>query len=329
MENVRVEPFTWMSGRSTSELGAALSGVLPGYGEQEIDLAGGPVQTDPQWHSGSARVGGAYVAKFAWSRTAAARVVREGETLRALHRAAPHLPLPSLAATSRDPALVVTRIVSGAPLTSAGVAVLDTAGVDRVAAALGTFLAELHRPEVLEGVLSQVSDEWQLKSPEAQATTDALRERLLPWVAPRQRDVVLDWCDWTDGVLGSDAPAHVLVHGDLHGHNQLWGMTVPALRAVVDFDIAGPHEAEFDLRALAGEVREPSLLPRTLDHYRRAGGRDLDLDRVMAWHLRTALGDVLWRSEAGFSLPSGGTPATWVDGLAARLAALGVGPSRP
>jgi hypothetical protein len=47
---------------------------------------------------------------------------------------------------------------------------------------------------------------------------------------------------------------------------------------------------------------------------------------VMAWHIRTALGDALWRSEARVGLPDGGTPASWVGDLASRMTDLGCMP---
>jgi hypothetical protein len=51
-------------------------------------------------------------------------------------------------------------------------------------------------------------------------------------------------------------------------------------------------------------------------------GFDLDLRRVMAWHVRTALGDALWRSEAGVPLPAGSTPASYVDDIQRKLPAV-------
>lgn len=45
--------------------------------------------------------------------------------------------------------------------------------------------------------------------------------------------------------------------------------------------------------------------------------------RVMAWHIRQALGDALWRSEAGLPLPDHRTPSDWVADLAARFRSLG------
>ena len=49
----------------------------------------------------------------------------------------------------------------------------------------------------------------------------------------------------------------------------------------------------------------------------------------MAWHLRNALGDALWRSEAGILLADHRTPPQWVEDLAARFSALGIHPEAP
>jgi hypothetical protein len=59
-----------------------------------------------------------------------------------------------------------------------------------------------------------------------------------------------------------------------------------------------------------------------MEAYERCTGRRLAVERVMAWHVLTHLGDALWRTEAGIALPGGGTPATYVDDLAARFASL-------
>ena len=59
-------------------------------------------------------------------------------------------------------------------------------------------------------------------------------------------------------------------------------------------------------------------------HYQRITGRQLSTDRVMAWHLRTALADALWRSEAGMPLADHRTPPEWVDDLAVRFSLLGI-----
>lgn len=56
--------------------------------------------------------------------------------------------------------------------------------------------------------------------------------------------------------------------------------------------------------------------------YERLSGIALSIDRIMAWHALTALGDALWRTEAGVALPDGGTATTYVDRLSSELAAL-------
>jgi len=61
-------------------------------------------------------------------------------------------------------------------------------------------------------------------------------------------------------------------------------------------------------------------------HYQQITGRQLSLQRVMAWHMRAALGDALWRSEAGIPLADHRTPPEWVDDLAGRFRALGIDP---
>jgi hypothetical protein len=63
-----------------------------------------------------------------------------------------------------------------------------------------------------------------------------------------------------------------------------------------------------------------------MGHYRQITGRRLSTDRVMAWHLRTALGDALWRSEAGIPLADHRTPPEWVHDLAVRFTILGIDP---
>jgi hypothetical protein len=57
----------------------------------------------------------------------------------------------------------------------------------------------------------------------------------------------------------------------------------------------------------------------THEQYVAHGGRSLDMERVMAWHIRTALGDALWRSEARIPLPEGSTPASYIDDIARKL----------
>jgi hypothetical protein len=96
---------------------------------------------------------------------------------------------------------------------------------------------------------------------------------------------------------------------------------------VVDFETIGAAEPEYDLRTFPGPGMGPGvqLLTATMRHYERLSGRTLSLERVMAWHVRTALGDVVWRTEAGIPLADHRTPPAWIDDLAARFRALGMG----
>lgn len=64
------------------------------------------------------------------------------------------------------------------------------------------------------------------------------------------------------------------------------------------------------------------LLTAVMHHYQQLTARRLSAERVMAWHVRTALGDALWRSEARIPLADRRTPPEWVDDLAARFSIL-------
>src|SRR5207253_5003362 len=131
------------------------------------------------------------------------------------------------------------------------------------------------------------------------------------------------WCDWVDEVLASAARQQVLVHGDLHGYNQVWDRSTWKLRLVADFEVSGPADPEYDLRYFP--PLEPTLgfVHSVCGRYTALTGSSLNVRRVMAWHIRTALGDALWRSEAGIPLPAGCTPASYVDDIRRKLEELG------
>ena len=113
----------------------------------------------------------------------------------------------------------------------------------------------------------------------------------------------------------------VLVHGDFHGDNHLWDRQTLRLRLILDLETVGIGEPEFDLRCLPADCGI-ELFTMTVAHYEELAGTTLDVDRIMAWHMRTVLGDALWRAEAGVALPDKRTPAHWVDDLTARFAEL-------
>ncbi|MFE6691022.1 phosphotransferase family protein [Streptomyces sp. NPDC057743] len=311
----------WLAECSAEALGDALRGVAPELNGYPV-MVSAPAGGGPLWHKSSTVVGEQFVVKFAWSRPAALRLAREIGVLAALSRE-PAVPfLPEIVASSTDPVLLVTRLVPGASLYQ----VVDSINRDQAGRKLARFLAALHHPSAGQRAQAAVGKLTGAQLPPV--TTTALRDRLARYIRPEQHRTVMRWCDWADAALASPGPA-VLVHGDLHGDNQVWDHD--ELRLVVDFETVGAAEPEYDLRALPGPGIGPGveLLTAVMRHYQQLTGRRLSPDRVMAWHLRNALGDALWRSEAGIPLPDHRTPPEWVEDLAARFIALGINPEAP
>ncbi|MEU8230070.1 phosphotransferase [Actinoplanes sp. NPDC048967] len=298
-------------------LRAALRTVAP-------DLAGGTIvprglepSDDPQWCAATAVVDGRFVVKFAWAEPPALRICHQVGLMETLRLAAPRLPLPDVVAAARDPAMLITRRAAAVPFFDVRHSITP-ADRPAVAADLAATLAALHDPEVLQAVSEAMGP---LPEPTAYASTDALRAGLGPLIRPDQRDRMVAWCDWADRALAAPGRT-VLVHGDFHGDNHLWDPESLRLRLVVDWETAGTGEPEFDLRCLPGDCGI-ELFAATVTAYEQLSGMRVDVDRVMAWHLRTVLGDALWRAGAGVSLPDHRTPAQWVDDLDARFTALG------
>jgi aminoglycoside phosphotransferase (APT) family kinase protein len=319
------DPVSWLPGPWPDALRTALRSVAPGLIDDgdAITLGSLAGKSDPRWSSAAAVVGERYVVKFAWSQLAATKLWREAQVVTALRSADPALPLPEVCCVSRHPMVMATTLVAGEPLTIEWVGRAEPEAVGQLGAQLAAFLVALHRPEVLLRIRESADS---LETPEPQATTEALRSRFGAWIGPRHHSVVEAWCDWADEVLRVPTGRTAFLHGDLHGHNEIWDPEHLELRAVVDFETAGPGEPEFDLRYLPAQGPTVDLLTETMTHYEGLSGRALSLERVMAWHVRTVLGDALWRSEASAPLPGGGTPSQWVDALAQRFVALDLGP---
>jgi aminoglycoside phosphotransferase (APT) family kinase protein len=311
----------WLAGCSAEALREALEVAAPELSGYDIPVPEPAGDGDPQYHKSSVVVGGQFVVKFAWSRPAALRLAREIGVLTTLS-AEPAVPfLPEVVASGTDPLLLVTRRVPGTSLFD----VVGSIDLDGAARQLACFLAALHLPAARERTEAAIGQLTGAEIPPA--TTDVLRGWFGTRARPEQRRLVTRWCDWADAALGSLAPGAraVLVHGDLHGDNQVWDGN--ELRLVVDFETIGAAEPEYDLRTFPGPGMGPGvqLLTATMHHYERLSGRTLSLERVMAWHMRTALGDVVWRTEAGIPLADHRTPPAWIDDLAARFRALGMG----
>ena len=309
-----IPEMRWLAECSAEALGEALEAVALELSGYPVTVPA-PVGSDPLWHKASVVVGEQFIVKFAWSHPAALRLVREIGVLATLSRE-PAVPfLPEVVASSTDPLLLVTRFVPGASLFQ----VIDSIDRDKAGRQLAWFLAALHHPSARERAEAAIDTLTGAQLPPATAT--ALRDRFARWVRPEQRRTVMAWCDWADAALALPGPA-VLVHGDLHGDNQVWDHD--ELRLVVDLETVGAAEPEYDLRAFPGPGVGPGgeLLTALIRHYQQITGRQLSPERVMAWHLRHALNDALWRSEAGIPLPDHRTPSEWVADLAARFSAL-------
>jgi hypothetical protein len=302
----------WLAGCSPAILVEALRIVAPQLGGRSIEIRTRTVEDDPLWWSSTAVIDGQFIAKFAWSRAAALRLAHEIGVLTAL---AGEPFLPEVVASSTDPLLLITRRVPGTSL----FAEVDSIDRDRAGHQLAEFLATLHhaatraRVETVVGPLPDASEGPQ----HPPSTVDRLRA----WLEPDQRRAVIRWCRWAHAALGLPRPT-VLVHADLHGDNQVWAGD--ELRIVVDFESASAAEPEYDLRTFPGTGPGVELLTASIRHYVRITGRHLSIDRVMAWHLRTVLGDALWRCEAGVPLPDHRALSAWIDDLATRLDQLGL-----
>jgi aminoglycoside phosphotransferase (APT) family kinase protein len=314
----------WLAEGSAAALAGALREVAPELAGYPIVICGDVSQEDPQWWSETAEIGTEFVAKFAWSRQAALRVRHEIGVLAALARPPAVLYLPEIVVGTADPVLLVTRRVPGMPL----FAVADSIDLDQAGRQLARFLAALHHASARARVEAGTGP---LPAARPLAATSVLRDRFAAWVSPGRHRSVVRWCDWADAVLARPGPhdsagSRVLVHADLHGDNQVWDHG--ELRLVVDFETVAVAEPEYDLSSFPGPGLGPGveLLTATVRHYEEAAGRPLSMERIMAWHVRQALGDVLWRTDAGIHLADHRTPPDWVDDLAARFGALGLDP---
>lgn len=308
----------WLSDGSTEVLRTALEEICPELAARPLVVNERVVTSDPRFFQASAVIDDAFIVKFAWSEPAARRIAHEGAILSALARVRPRLPLPEVAAASPDPAVLVTRLVRGGPVTFSSASALSGARRDRLVEDLADFLAALHQPRALACV---AADQIDLAQPEPQADTDSLRARFGQFVGPGQRRLVAGWCDWVDTILAAPTEA-VLLHGDLHGHNLVWDSVSGSLLLVADLEMASLGDPAYDFRYLPAQAATPYLFIDVAGAYERVCGRRIVHERVMAWHVRTALGDALWRSEAGVPLPGGGTPALWVEELAVSLGIL-------
>lgn len=309
--------LTWLREPTLDAVRDGLRTMAPDLADATIVPRGLEPSDDPRWCAATAVVDGRFVVKFAWAQPPTRRIWHEIQVLDALRTAAPRLPLPDVVAVSRSPAMLMTRRVPALPFFDVR-QLIEPAHRPVAARDIATVFATLHHPDVLRTVSEAIDPSAETATP---TTTAVLRDRFGALVRPDQRDRVLFWCDRADRALATPGRT-VLVHGDFHGGNHLWDRDTLRLRLILDLETVGAGEPEFDLRCLPGDCGI-ALFTASVTHYEELTGTTVDVNRIMAWHLRTVLGDALWRAEAGVALPDHRTPAQWVDDLTARFAALG------
>ncbi len=273
----------WLRDGSEESLRSALALVVPELAARPLRIKPRHPSSNQLWWSASAVIDECFVVKYAWSRLRAMRLWREGVLLQRLCTHDPSLAIPELVAVSAEPALVVTRLVAGAPLSWEWASSLTRSGIDQVGQRLAAFLVRLHNIPAADLV-----GDLPVVLPTPQADTERLRERFPRLVDERRRALVLRWCEWVDEVLcGPVGLPSVVVHGDLHGDNQVWDQASFTLLAVVDFEESGIADPHFDLRYLPGSARTTKLALEVLSAYERLCGRRLAIERMMAWHVLT------------------------------------------
>ncbi len=313
---------SWLAERSVDAVAAALEKVCPELVGPPIELHDMWVETgNPLWARSSAFVGDAWVVKFAWSEPAAIKLEREIHTLLAVATSDRPPPVRRVSAWSSDPVLMVSPFVPGSPVLGNAIARSSAAQVHHLGGELANMLAAFHDPAT-HGAIERSG--VRLPPPTPQATTAELRARLSPMLDAPRRACVEGWCDWVDGALAAHEPEPVILHGDFHGYNLVVDES-QQVQAVLDLEEASLGDYHYDFRYLPAQEPTLGLLLATVESYERLTKRRVSLDRVMAWHVRTVLGDALWRTEAEVALPGGGTPASWIDELDARMTELPLG----
>jgi aminoglycoside phosphotransferase (APT) family kinase protein len=303
----------WLEGPSADAVRDAVRCVAP-HLSADVRLNDMLLSSTPFWQRGTAWLGTEHVVKFAWSQAAAAELDRERRVLLALART-PFRRLPPIEATAERPLLIITRRVDGTPC--GGGVLHDRATATALALDLAQVLTTLHDPAVLAAVTATVAD---LPPPTPQADTDAIRERLHPFVDRAHVPAIHRWCDWADEVQGEAAATRVLLHGDVHAYNLL--VDAGRVRCVLDYGEVTAGDHHFDFRYLPAIEPTIGFFCRTAEEYERRTGRSVEPARVLAWHIRTVLGDALWRSQTGVALPGGGTVDRWIELLEERIARL-------
>lgn len=310
----------WLDAPTEDAVRAAVSVVLPDAAALVVSFTK-TVAAGNEWRRATARLGDEYVVKFAWTQEACALLEREIAIHTELERAAPDVPQPALVATSQLPLLLIRRFVPGRPGPWGNEATSMSEGARKVMAAqMARVLANLHRHDLVP-----TAQRLGLVDPEAQSDTEGLLEEFLPLITPEHADRVRATCAWVDEVL-REPTERVLLHGDLHSFNIVFDQDWSDVLAVLDFESASLGDPAFDFRYLPAQQPKLQVLCDVLEVYEQRARRSVPLERVLAWHALTALGDAMWRTQAGVEIPGGGDADHAVDALDGLFALAGVRP---
>jgi len=311
-----MNPVTYLADPSEHALRSALRQVAPALAVGGIDLSIRPQNAPLMHRRGSAILDGAFVVKFAWSEVAARSIVQEARILRAL--ADRDLPLPRPLVITSSPALLIYRRIEGVPLTWERACALPADSVGRLAGALARLMAGLHAST---GAMR--SGGLRLGPPEAQCDGTRIRRDLLPRLNGRRAAWVKALAGRVEETLAGPGAEPVLLHGDFHGWNFVLDPPLDSVAGLLDLEGAAIGDYHFDFRYLPAQDATLTLLHLVTQEYQRETGRRVSLERVLAWHVLTDLGDALWRTEQGVEVVAGPLPRR-VDGLRRRLATAGL-----
>lgn len=314
---VSARNVSWLPEPSVDAVRAVLKQIAPEFAWHPIDLKLGPPQSDPQWFGATLRLGDAALLKFSWSEAATARLIYQADVLAAL--AALGLAVPEIIAFSSSPAILVLNFVPGQPAPWGDKAeALPASARSRVGEEIGGELARLHSREVADRLRALGI----LRGPFIPTTLERLRTDFAGSLDPHRRDIVLRWCDCAESIL-AEPSEEVCLHGDLHAFNIVFEPKGLRLLRFVDFESAALADYHIDFRYMPAQG-PLDLFRSVVATYESVTGRVVSHDRVIAWHVRTMLGDAHWRTAAGIPIPGSSSVAHVVDQISERITTLGL-----
>ena len=288
-----------LQGPTEAEVRRALGALDPGLAGEPIEILPA-FAVKPQWCRTSVMVADSHVLKVCWSAAAEPSLRRQAQVMTVLDGFDERLPTPRVLAASHDPASLLYCRLPGRPLTHDRAGSMSDASRFALAHDIASALAALHSPAVRSAVAHA---DIHIAPASAQATTELLRERLLPLVDHDARRWLVACLDWVDSTLRRSS-TEVVLHGDWHGWNLLLD-DEDRLVGVLDFEEVAVGPPEYDLRYLPRQAPTLDLFWDVLRSYGEVSGYEPDPSTAVAWHVLTDLGDALWRTEADVEVVAG------------------------